>query len=477
MKKFTSVVLALSMFALMTGCSNDNVSENTENGTPETSTVEVDTTSVETEEAIEETEPSETEPIDPSMLEYQLVWADEFDGEALDEKSWNYEVVSPGWVNNELQSYVKGDECVFIDDGQLVIQPVKIVDEETGEVSYHSGRINTKRNHEFKYGRIEASIKFPEGQGFLPAFWMMPKSETIYGSWPRCGEIDISEVLGHETDTTYGTIHFGNPHVQSQFKMTLDEGSFSSDFHTFAIEWEPGVIKWFVDDVEIGCEQRWFTAFSADSPQNYPAPFNQDFYIILNLAVGGDWPGSPDETTKFDESSQMRVDWVRVYQRGYYDENVTLPEEEYSFKEAGADGNYISADNWDFLLFDGGVAAAEVGEESISILTAEAGNVDYSVQLVQAGLPAKSGTTYEVSFEAKASEERTFIVDVSAPDKGYIRYMEDEKVTVGTDWNTYTFTYTITGDSDDNSRLEFNLGHADSTADVTIRNVVVKEAN
>lgn len=156
---------------------------------------------------------------------YELKWEDQFEGETLNRDDWNVELHDPGWVNNELQSYVDSPENIYIEDGSLVLKPVEKVNED-GTVSYTSGRVNTQNKHDFKYGLFEARVKVPEGQGFLPAFWMMPTNENLYGQWPRCGEIDIMEVLGNDTDTSYGTIHYGNPHSESQGSYTLEEGTF-----------------------------------------------------------------------------------------------------------------------------------------------------------------------------------------------------------------------------------------------------------
>lgn len=471
MKKNISLILALSMVILATGCGKEATSESTAQAT----TSATQATVVE-ESGVVETEPEETKEVDPAMLEYSLVWEENFDGTELDLDNWRYEVHQPGWVNHELQKYVEGDECVWVEDGNLVIQAKKTVDE-NGDVSYTSGRINSRKKHDFKYGKIEASIKFPEGQGFLPAFWMMPTTESKYGSWPSCGEIDIAEVLGNETSRFYGTLHYGVPHNQTQVTYTLPEGeSFSSDFHTFGIEWEPGAIKWLVDGEVVGEANSWFTAMIEGNNRPYPAPFNQEFYVILNLAVGGDWPGNPDPKMDFGENAQMRVDWVKVYQRGYYDENVEMPEVVYNFREADSEGNFVVFDQWQFSTFIGGEGSADIKEEEIVINTTNDGDVDYSIQLVNPGIPAVTGKTYEVSFEAKASEARAMNVTVSAPNKGYARYLEDTKLDLSSDWQTYTLKYTITGDSDDSSRLEFNMGNFDSTGTIRLRNVKVKEA-
>ena len=245
---------------------------------------------------------------------YHLVWEDNFDGDALDMDSWNYECHEPGWVNHELQEYVENSDYAYVKDGQLVIQPVKKTDEE-GRVRYISGRINTLHKHEFQYGWIEARLKVPKGKGFLPAFWMMPAEEDFYGQWPKCGEIDIMEVLGHQTDCQYATIHYGEPHTQQQGSYPLVDGDFAEEYHVFACKWEPGELRFYVDGEEFHVVKEWFTKKEGAEKVPYPAPFNQPFYIILNVAVGGDWPGNPDETTVFDETAAMKVDYVRVYQR------------------------------------------------------------------------------------------------------------------------------------------------------------------
>lgn len=239
---------------------------------------------------------------------YRLVWSDEFDEGVLDMTNWNYEVHMPGWVNHELQSYVINEENIYVKDGCLVIQPLQ-----SGN-RYTSGRINTKSKHDFTYGIIEARIKVPQGKGFLPAFWMMPTDEKTYGPWPSCGEIDIMEVLGAATKTTYSTIHYGTPHTMNQEKFRLSEGNFSEEFHVFRCEWLPGKITFSVDGVEFYTTDTWFTQKDGVAYDEFPAPFNRDFYIILNVAVGGDWPGDPNESTVFDERAAMYVDYVRVYQ-------------------------------------------------------------------------------------------------------------------------------------------------------------------
>ncbi|MCQ2483381.1 MAG: glycoside hydrolase family 16 protein [Clostridia bacterium] len=288
------------------------------------SAIESDSVSSEsTSESIEETTEKTSY---TGSLEYELVWSDEFDGDSLNPDNWVYEEHDSGWVNNELQTYVSSADNIFVENGDLVIQPLKETDENGNDI-YTSGRINTYQKASFLYGKVEARIKVPTGQGYLPAFWMMPKLATHYGNWPKSGEIDIMEILGSDTSTTYGTIHYGNSHKQNQGSLTLDSDTqdFAEDYHIFTLEWEPGKITWYVDNIEMYTTDDWYCKSEGGLLTAYPAPFDQEFYIILNVAVGGNWPGSPDDTTPFDSDAQMRVDYVRVYQRPWYDTDVTAP--------------------------------------------------------------------------------------------------------------------------------------------------------
>ena len=416
---------------------------------------------------------------------YTLRWEDTFDGTALNREDWNVELHEPGWVNNELQSYVDSPENIYLEDGKLVLKPVETRSAD-GTVSYTSGRVNTQNKHDFKYGIFEARAKVPAGQGFLPAFWMMPTNENLYGQWPRCGEIDIMEVLGNDTTRSYGTLHYGNPHSQSQAGCTLTEGSFSDEYHTFAVEWEPGRISWYVDGRMIHTENDWYSATEGQGEITYPAPFDQPFYIILNLAVGGNWPGSPDETTDI-AGSAFYVDYVRVYQKDSYDEDVQKPEKTVTLREPDAAGNYIvngdfaaaeslsDSEGWSFLTTLGGEGAAAIENGALRVTTANPGTVDYSVQLVQPGLPLQEGGVYEVRFDASADAPRTMKVGVSAPDRGYKRYLEDTAVQLTAEVQTYTYTFTMTDDADPNGRLEFNMGAAGSDAGITLSNVWVRK--
>ncbi len=416
---------------------------------------------------------------------YELKWSDEFEGSELNREDWNVELHEPGWVNAEWQEYVDSKENIYLKDGKLVIKPVKTVDE-NGKVTYTSGRVNTQNKQNFTYGMFEVRAKVPEGKGFLPAFWMMAADENIYGQWPRCGEIDMMEVHGSATDKLYGTIHYGNPHRESQGTYTLENGSFSEDYHTFTCAWEPGKIKWYVDGKLYHETSDWYSVTEGQGEITYPAPFDQPFYIILNLAVGGSWVGYPDDTTDF-ENAAYEIDYVRAYQKAEYDENVTKPVKDVVLRDPDVNGNYVNNGNfalnedmtddtdWKFLNALEGEATAGIAENALTIKTTNAGTVDYSVQLVQADIPMEKGGIYELSFDACATEDRKIKIGVTGPDNGYVRYFGDQAVELTTEKNTYQYTFTMKSDSDANGRLEFNFGNMGSMADVMLSNVVLKK--
>jgi beta-glucanase (GH16 family) len=243
-----------------------------------------------------------------SQRNYELVWSDEFDGEAgasPDGSKWTYDIGGGvnGWGNNELQYYTNDPKNVSLDgDGYLVITALK---ESLGGKAYTSARIKTQGIFQQTYGRFEARLKTPYGKGLWPAFWMLGANiEEV--SWPQCGEIDVMELIGQQPFEVHGTIHgpgysAGNA-ITSSFQ---NEGvRFDTEFHEFAVEWGEDFIEFFVDDER----------YHSIKPQNVPGEwvFNDDFFLILNVAVGGNWPGAPNSTTFFPQ--KMEIDYVRVYQ-------------------------------------------------------------------------------------------------------------------------------------------------------------------
>ena len=477
--KITKLLAVVSALAVLGGCSKPA-------DTSETAPAATDAATEATEAAQEETTAETTEAAAdedvPEISGYDLLWHDEFNGDALDESIWNYEPHEPGWTNEELQEYTTSTDNVFVRDGNLVIKAIK--SDKDGKDYYTSGKVTAQNKKDFMYGKVVARAKVPEGQGLWPAIWMMPQDESYYGQWPKCGEIDIMEVLGSDVTKAYGTLHYGEPHGEQQGTVVLDSGSFASDFHEYSVEWEPGEMRWYIDGELYLTVNDWFTAVQGEDEKPYPAPFDQPFFVQMNLAVGGTWPGDPDETTDFDKA-EFEVDYVRVYQKPEYDTNVTKPEKQY--REALEDGNYIyngdfseaedltDEENWNFLLFEGGKGAAEIRDNMIVITSEAEGSQDYSVQLVQREMPMIKGKKYRVTFDAWSDEERDIIVCVSAPNAGWIRYLEDTTLTITPEQTTYTYDFEMTEKDDPLGRLEFNMGHRGSTATVYITNVRLEE--
>ena len=240
-----------------------------------------------------------------------LVWSEEFDEPTLDPDTWfsetgdgsQYGLV--GWGNNELQWYLPGN--AQINAGHLVISARE---EMHNGYDYTSARIVTRDRFAFRYGRIEARIRLPGGQGLWPAFWLFPQDET-YGTWAASGEIDIMEAVnldGAGGNEVYGTIHYGGPYPANHFsgQAYTVGSSASANFHEYALEWDPYEIRWYVDSILYSTRNTWTSTGAV-----YPAPFDQPFHILLNVAVGGNWPGSPEVSTSFPVT--MEVDYVRVY--------------------------------------------------------------------------------------------------------------------------------------------------------------------
>ncbi|HEX2717496.1 MAG TPA: glycoside hydrolase family 16 protein [Gemmatimonadaceae bacterium] len=247
-------------------------------------------------------------------LEYQLYWSDEFSGPAgaaPDPTKWVHDTGGQGWGNNELQYYTPGNANAAMDgNGNLVIT-ARAEPETTplscrgGPCRYTSARIKTKGRYEPFYGKIEARMKLPRGQGVWPAFWMLGANIDVVG-WPQCGEIDIMENIGREPSTVHGTVHgpgySGANGIGGSYSIA---SPFADDFHVFAVEWEAGSIKWFVDG------NLYRTLTPSDLPTGTVWAFERNYFMLLNLAIGGAWPGNPDASTVFPQ--QLVVDYVRVY--------------------------------------------------------------------------------------------------------------------------------------------------------------------
>jgi len=276
---------------------------------------------------------------DPAPPGWKLVWADEFGGTEIDKTKWDFDTGNgffnydanawvSGWGNDELQYYTDRPDNAYVRGGLLHLRAVK---ESYNGCGYTSARLKTRKRDggllfEKKYGRFEFRAKLPTGKGVWPALWLLPL-EDKYGGWASSGEIDVAEVKGHEPTKVLGTLHFGsrwpaNAHVGETY--TLPKGGTVADFHVYAVEWEPGEIRWSVDGRRYATQTFWWSSSKVEGGKGaapakeselnpWPAPFDQPFYLLLNVAVGGRFPGNPDKATAFPV--EMAVDYVRVYDR------------------------------------------------------------------------------------------------------------------------------------------------------------------
>lgn len=236
---------------------------------------------------------------------WELVWQDEFEGTELNLENWTFDIGGGGWGNQEWQAYTNRPENVRLEDGLLVIEAREEPEFVAGR-SYSSARIKTQGLHAWQYGRIEARLKLPYGQGIWPAFWMLGEDINKKG-WPAAGEIDILEFIGRDPEHVYATVHApgysGGDGVGSSLAVPAE--TLRNDFHVYAIEWQEDEIRWYFDD------QEYFKLTPEDVPDEWI--FDHPFFIILNLAVGGRWPGYPNDTTAFPQF--YYVDYVRIYQK------------------------------------------------------------------------------------------------------------------------------------------------------------------
>jgi beta-glucanase (GH16 family) len=238
---------------------------------------------------------------------WTLVWSDEFDqpdGSSPNSAKWTYDIGATGWGNNERQHYTSRTNNARIENGMLVIEAKQ---ENYQGANYTSARLKTQGKAAWTYGRIEARIKIPRGQGIWPAFWMLGTNITSV-NWPNCGEIDILENIGREPKIVHGTVHgpgySGANGIGGPYSLPGNP-DFADDFHIYAVEWSTNQIKWFVNNIQ------YFTLTPASLPNGAAWVFTAPQFLILNVAVGGNWPGYPDATTVFPQ--RMTVDYVRVY--------------------------------------------------------------------------------------------------------------------------------------------------------------------
>ena len=280
---------------------------------------------------------------------WELVWSDEFDGDRVDPAKWDFDLGNgfydyrnnlwiPGWGNEELQYYTAEPANVFVKDSLLTIRAVK---ESLHGCGYTSARLKTKKRDGTPlfsklYGRVEFRAKVPWGKGLWPALWMLPETDA-YGGWAASGEIDLMEIVGEKPHEVLTSLHYGSGYPKRTLHTNvypLPGGSSVSDWHVYSVEWEPGEIRFYVDAVHTATESFWWScsktrdgagleAKRASDLNAWPAPYDQPFYLLMNVAVGGNFPGAPNPETRFP--AELVVDYVRVYDKvGGYGETKPI---------------------------------------------------------------------------------------------------------------------------------------------------------
>ncbi|MCA1029520.1 carbohydrate binding domain-containing protein [Bacillus timonensis] len=445
--------------------------------------------------------------------DWKLVWSDEFNGTELDQTKWSYDTGNgfvdpsgnyiPGWGNQELQYY--SEDNVKVQDGKLLIEGKKeTAFDDRGTYEYTSGKVTTRGKFSKTFGKFEARIKLPQGQGFWPAFWMMPEDD-VYGGWAASGEIDIMEAAGGRTNKVGGAIHYGGQWPNNAYTAkdyTFPDGQDITDFHVYSVEWEPGEIRFYVDGNLFQTLNNWNSTGAGNATKySYPAPFDQEFFLILNLAIGGWYGGNPDATTNFPGT--MEVDYVKVYElegKEYLEpvEPTFEKEELPAGSKAPMNGSYIydpsyekgftsvtkdtdsfDTTNWNFVQLEqfGGKAVATVdtiGDSKFAkIDITNQGKESYALQLIQ-NVPLGKGRYYKLSFDAKAASNRNMSVKLNGgAERSWSLYSANYDVALTEEVKSYEYTFQMQAESDALARLEFNVGL--NSSPVWIGNVRLEE--
>ena len=456
---------------------------------------------------------------------WTVKWEDQFNGTELDTTKWSYETgIRSGddassdapiyWGNNEKQYYTK--EAVEVKDGYLVITGDELTQEVKDQygvtdttVAYTSGRIRTVTDEgevlaATTYGRIEAKMSLPAGDGYWPAFWMLPTQDGIdaYGTWASSGELDIMEAVGQNPTQVNGTIHYGGQwpnNVYSGGTYTFPGDSTIAEEHLYAVEWEPGEIRWYVDDVLYHVENNWYGMDANGEKYTYPAPYDEDFYILFNLAMSGNYVSNvlPTEMGK-----QLKVDYVRILvdeNEDYDDSNVTAPSADRDSEFFEDNGGYVDliVDKdfetlKDHAFGDGANVIPGIGYWSSAVNTGagaqatvevvdgvakydvtKVGANNYNIQLIQ-NIPLAKGYTYRITFDAwtdLATGREIVVAPKGDADNSWATYDAGINAALTTEKKTFTYDFVMKADSDPTARLEMNLGGATGT--VYVDNVSV----
>lgn len=450
----------------------------------------------------------------------RLVWHDEFNtGNTINPSKWSSMTGNgfysagqfiAGWGNNELEYYTDRPENLSVSNGSLFLTARK--ENYTGEAGgaqqlfqYTSSRVRTKGHFSRTYGLYEIRAKLPVGQGIWPALWMLPEDDS-YGGWASSGEIDIMEALGQYPDRVNGTIQFGSGwpnNFYSGKQHILPRNGRISEWHTYSIVWLPGQIAWYVDNKLYSVKSFWWSSSvngpSSDADLNpYGAPFDKPFHLLLNVAVGGYWPGNPDSTTVFPQT--MEVDYVRVYSlpfermspgerplgrlpwltvnsnlvfNGSFDWKARNP---YVNSEVSTISGATNTWFWTYFYGEGASGSITNEKGTLHAIPAVPGAAVWSHQVRQDNFCIASLGKYQVKFKAWSKAPRTIMVKVGGnSDRGYTAYSGEQTILLSTNsGEEHSFLFDMTYPTDDKARLEFNIGG--NSSDVYLDDVSVTRA-
>lgn len=372
-------------------------------------------------------------PSNPAIDGMTLVWQDEFNGTQLDPSKWSYETGyyisddpnSWGWGNAELEHYTNSEQNVFVQNGVLNIralnEPKSFPQDPSRYAQYSSGKINTKDHFTFQYGRVDFRAKLPTGNGIWPALWMLPE-DSVYGAWAASGEIDVMEAKGRLPGTTSGAVHFGGQWPVNRYlagEYYFPEGqTFANDYHVYTLIWEEDNFKWYVDGkffFKVTRDQ-WY---SVAAPNNPNAPFDQPFYIIMNLAIGGHFDGGLAPSPS-DIPATMQVDYVRVYNAGSTGGGGENPGPGQGSVIIGDAVRGLKKTDDNLLFYVNGATFADLhyninngGQMNVAMISDGNGNYTYPVNNLQAGDTVEYFFTYNPGQGALDTPWQTYIHGVT----------------------------------------------------------------
>lgn len=397
---------------------------------------------------------------------YELVWSDEFNGNSLDTNTWNYEIGtgSWGWGNNEQQYYT--DRNIRVSNGTMKITAKR---EDYGRMKYTSSRITTKNKKNFKYGKIEARIKMPKFKGVWPAFWMLGANQDSVG-WPKCGEIDIMEAINDE-NLVYGTLHWfndpGNNNADSGSSVAVAD---RTEYHVYGVEWTADKLRWYVD----GKVYR-----TMDVSNDSFSEVRKEYFVIFNMAIGGQWPGYNIDETAFPAT--MEVDWVRAYKKveetttKYTGPMITVTEDAVETC-SGKWGSYFGSD---WAGASGTLKSTDKAVTGATMNITSIGNSQWGVQQYLKGLHYYPGRTYNYSFTMKSDVNKRVFVKVAGDGDEEI-FGEYIDLKAGVPYN-FSRQVTLAKDMEGVLNLYFGMGKCDgdaaatnSAANITLSNVSFK---